>query len=104
MAEVYKGAGTRVARMTGNHSVMDAAAGAILARAKAGAAATADTGAYGGSMSVMRTPGQGGVTDRLVVAADKGAIHIEYGHLETGKTGKMTWVPGKYILSRAIKG
>lgn len=104
MAVVYKAAGTRVAKLPGLQPVLQAEALAILATAKALAASHTDTGAYSASLTVKSVPGRKGVRDRLVVANDKAAIHIEYGHLRVQENGKPVWVPGQYILTRALTG
>jgi hypothetical protein len=104
MAQVFKGAGQKVAKLPGLQPVIQSAAMGILARARALAGGQADTTAYMSSLHVVPTPGRRGVTDRLVVAGDPAAVHIEYGHLATRKDGGATWVPGQYILTRAING
>lgn len=102
MAQVFKGAGTKVAKLPGIQPLLDAAASAILARAAANAAAHMDTGSYASSLRVHTVPGKKGVMDRLVVAEDPAAVHIEYGHLSGGKTPQ--WVPGQFILTKSIGG
>lgn len=102
MAKVYKGAGTSVAKLDGIQPLLDAAAAEILARATSLAASHTATGRYVSSLKVQPTPGKKGVTDRLVVAGDTAAVHIEYGHLQGDE--HPTWVPGQYILTKAIEG
>lgn len=104
MAQVYKGAGTKVAKMEGIQPLLDAAAAKIKAAAASNITSSsgASTGAYASSLEVRKVRGKKGVMDRLVVANDPGATAIEYGHLEGGKDGGGTWVPGKFPLTRAI--
>lgn len=103
MAEVYKGTGTKIARLPGIQPELDKAAAAILARAKAGAAARANTTRYLNSLKTGTTPGRSGVVDREVYSDDPGAVAIEFGHLSRGKHGA-TWVPGQRILLNALYG
>lgn len=104
MAQVYKGAGTKVAKLPGIQPLLDTAAAGILTRAQAQAAGHVETGRYLESLEVIPTRGKRGVIDRLVIAKDPASAIIEYGHLETGKGGGATWVPGQFILTRAIGG
>ena len=92
MAKIFKNTGTKIAKLPGVQPTLDAAAAKILASATARASAHIKTTSY-----------VSGVMDRLVIATDPAAVHIEYGHLERSKTGG-TWVPGQYILTRAIRG
>lgn len=100
MARIHPGAGTKIAKLPGVQPELDAAAGAILSRAKANAAGRADSGAYARSLGVKATPGRKGVKDRVVYTTDPGAVPIEFGHISEG--GK--WVPGQRILLRALYG
>lgn len=107
MATVYRGIGTTVARMAGNHPEMDRVAGLLLGFAKGNAVSHIDTSAYIRKLHVINAPGKKGVRDRLVVAGDKAAISIEYGHTmvvkSPGRNGyDFRWVPGQYILTHAI--
>lgn len=106
MATVHRGAGTRVAKLPGIQPLLDAAAVKIKSAAAANVSASsgASTGAYASSLEIRKVRGKKGVMDRLVVANDPGAVHIEYGHLEGGEGGHPTWVPGKFPLTRAIRG
>lgn len=104
MALVFKGAGTKVAKLPGIQPLLQAEAVAIMAAAKALASAHKDTGAYSASLQIKTVPGRKGVKDRLVLANDKAAVHIEYGHLQVPKSGKPVWVPGQFILTRAYTG
>ena len=103
MANVYNGAGVKIARLPGIQPELDKAAMEILARAKAGAARHADTKHYLKSLKVGSTPGPRGVVDREVYSDDPGAIAIEFGHVAEGKRGA-TWVPGQRILLNALYG
>lgn len=105
MAQVYKGAGTKVAKLPGIQPLLDKAAARIKAAAVSNISSTSagSTGAYASSLEVRKVRGKKGVMDRLVVANDSGAIHIEYGHLEGGQGGSPTWVPGKFPLTNAIR-
>lgn len=98
MAQVYKGAGTKIAKLPGVQPVLQAAAEELKAKAAALAAEHVETGAYASSLEVRTVPGKKGVKDRLVIADDPASAIIEFGHL----TKKGTWVEGQYILSRAL--
>ena len=99
MATVRADASLVAARIAGNSSAMDRAAGVILARAKANAASHVDTGAYVNSI-VVRSPiyAPAGVRDREVIATDPASWKIEFGH--RSKSGK--WVPGQFIMTNAV--
>ena len=56
------------------------------------------TGNYIQHLDVRNVPGKKGVRDRIVVATDKAAYSIEWGHY----TQSGTWVPGQHILGGAI--
>lgn len=103
MAQVYKGAGTKVAKLPGIQPELDKAAAAILARAKSRAASHVDTGGYLSSLQVRSVPGRKGVRDRLVESTHPASVAIEFGHLNYTKKGAV-FVPGQYILKGAIKG
>lgn len=98
MAQVYKGAGTKVAKLPGIQPELDKAARTILNRAKGLAARRADSGRYLRSLNAVTVPGKKGVKDRLVYSSDPGAIPIEFGHIS--RSGK--WVPGQRILLSAL--
>lgn len=107
MATVYRGIGTTVARMAGNHPEMDRVAGVLLRLAKANAVPHIDTTTYIRKLHVINAPGKKGVRDRLVVAGDKAAMSIEYGHAQLvknpGNNGyDFKWIPGQFILTKAI--
>ena len=102
MAQVYKGSGTKVAKMAGVQPALDAAAAKVLARAKTLAAGHVDTGAYVESLGVEKTPGKKGVVDRLVYSDDPAAAHIEYGYITRGKPPR--YVRGQFILTKAARG
>ena len=105
MAKVYKGAGTKVARLPGIQPELDVAAMKVMLRAKAEAAASIRTGHYESSFEIKRVPGKRGVTDRLVVNNDEGSVAIEYGHVTpASRRSPGRFVPGKFILTRAVNG
>lgn len=103
MAQVYAGAGVKIAKLPGVQPLLDKAAVEIKARAAANIMSSSKepTGHYASSLEVRHVPGKRGVQDRLVVANDPGALAIEYGHLEAGEGGA-SWVPGKFPLTRAV--
>lgn len=106
MAEVYRHVGTTVARMAGNHPEMDRVAHTLLGLAKANSVPHIDTSAYISKLHVVNAPGKKGVRDRLVVAGDKAALSIEYGHYQYAKSKdggyELRWIPGQFILTKAI--
>ena len=107
MATVYRHVPVMVARMAGNDSEMDRVAEKLYRLAVLRAQRHRQTGAYIASLGVANVPGKKGVRDRMVYAADKGAMSIEYGHaVRDGKAGynqyNFKWVPGQYILTGAI--
>lgn len=106
MATVYRGVGTRMARMVGQHSVMDEAAEKIRARAAANAASHRDTGAYSSNFTVERVTAKvGGVKDRMVVNDHPAALAIEFGHFTRARDGGVgSFVPGQLNLVRAVMG
>jgi hypothetical protein len=103
MAEVYKWVGTGVARMAGNDPEMDRVARLVLFTAKGRARAHRLTGDYLSKLSAKNVPGKKGVRDRLIVAGDKAAYSIEWGHWapRKGEPGA-TFVPGQHILGGAV--
>lgn len=103
MAEVFKWVGTGVARMAGNDPEMDRVARLVLFTAKNRARQHQLTGDYIGKLSAKNVPGKKGVRDRLIVAGDKAAYSIEWGHFSPrkGEPGA-TWVPGQHILGGAV--
>lgn len=103
MANVYRGAGVKIARLSGVQPALDTAAAKVLSRARAGASRHVDTTHYLQSLKVRTIPGRAGVVDREVYSDDPGAIAIEFGHLAAGKHGA-TWVPGQRILLNALYG
>lgn len=107
MAVVYKTVGNQVARMAGDSHEMDVAAGKLMSIARSRAIKHRLTGAYLAQLKIENVPGKKGVRDRLVVAGDKAAMSIEYGHSQrTGNNdpskSDFVWVPGQYILTGAI--
>lgn len=107
MATVYAHVPVTVARMVGNDPIMDRVAAKLHSLAMARAIQHRLTGAYMAQLSVRNVPGKKGVRDRLVIAGDKAAISIEYGHAqrvagEGDNSANFRWVPGQYILTGAI--
>ena len=98
MAQVYGGAITGLLKEDGVQAELTVAAEGILQRAEELAAQHIDSDRYRSSLRVRNVPGKSGVRDRLVESTDPGAVPIEYGHLTRG--GR--YVPGQYILTRAI--
>lgn len=103
MAQVFDGAGTKVAKLPGIQPELDKVASEILARAKARATPHVDEGDYLASLQVRSVPGRKGVRDRLVESTHPASVAIEFGHLNYTKKGAV-FVPGQYILKGAIKG
>ena len=105
MAQVFKGAGTKVAKLPGIQPLLDKAATRIKAAAASNISSSSagSTGAYASNLEVRKVRGKKGVMDRLVVANDPGALSIEYGHLQGDPGGSPTWVPGKFPLTNAIR-
>jgi len=103
MAEVYKWVGTGVARMAGEDPEMDRVARLVLFTVKGRALAHRLTGAYHAQLSAKSVPGKKGVRDRMVIAGDKAAYSIEWGHWSPrkGEPGA-TWVPGQHIMGGAV--
>lgn len=106
MAEVFDGIGTEIARMAGNHVVMDEAAEKIRARAAANAAAHRDTGEYSGNFKTKRVKARSGsVTDRMVYNDHPAAYAIEKGHWAKNAAGELgEFVPGQFNLTKAVDG
>lgn len=110
MAEVYAWVPNHVARMAGNHREMDDVADRLRRIAWTLASGHRLTGEYMSKLSVKNVPGKKGVRDRMVIAGDKAAMSIEYGHAVRFNRGKdaprnsynFKWVPGQYILTGAI--
>ncbi len=106
MAKVFKGAGTKIARVVGKHAVMDAAAEKIRARASENAAVHRNTGAYSGNFKVKRVKSKaGGVTDRMVYNDHPASVSVELGHYARTRSGELgEFVNGQFNLTRAVKG
>ena len=102
MAFVYKHVGVTVARMAGDSDEMDRVANQLMAIVRRRAEQHRLTGDYISALSVENVPGKKGVRDRLIVAADKAAWSIEWGHTVTRKDGTSYWLPGQHILGGAI--
>lgn len=105
MAKVYKGVGRRMAKLAGNHTVMDGAAEKIRARATANASVHHKTGEYSANFKVKRARSKvGGVMDRMVYNDHPAALAIEYGHFVYTTRGPARFVPGQFNLTRAVMG
>lgn len=107
MATVFKGISTHVARLAGDSDEMDVAAHKLMALVRARAIKHRLTGAYMSKLKIENVAGKKGVRDRLVVAGDKAAMSIEYGHAQRTNNddpskSDFRWVPGQYILTGAI--
>ena len=107
MATVFRNVPNMVARIAGDDIEMDVAAHKLLALAKARAIKHRLTGAYISQLKVQNVAGKKGVRDRLVIAGDKAAMSIEYGHAvrtnnDDPSKSDFKWVPGQYILTGAI--
>ncbi|RAV34254.1 DUF5403 family protein [Corynebacterium heidelbergense] len=103
MATVYKGTGTKIARLAGIQPLLDEAAAGILARAESNAAAHHRTGRYSNAFVVKPARGRSGVMDRLVTNTHPASAAIEFGHFAATKSGKAgRYVPGQHNLRRAI--
>jgi hypothetical protein len=107
MAVVYSWVPNGVARMAGNDSEMDVVAKKLYTLALRKAVTHRLTGNYIANLKIKNVPGKKGVRDRMVIAGDKAAMSIEYGHaVRQGKAGhnesNFKWVPGQYILTGAI--
>lgn len=104
MAKVWKVAGITAAKLTGQSSSMDEAAGEVLEAAKSEARKHRDTGDYIKALVVENVRGRSGVRDRLVSATDPAAMSIEFGHAtrrSKSHEGPPSWVPGKFIMINA---
>lgn len=93
--------GRIVARIVGNEmTALDVAARKIMAQAQTLAASHNITGEFASSFSVIRTPGEGGVTDRAVINDHPWAASIEFGHIDSKSKRP---VAGLHILRRAAR-
>lgn len=102
MAEVYKWVPNAVARMAGDSDEMDRVAQDLYNIVLRRAIAHRLTGDYIDNLSVKNVPGKKGVRDRVVIAGDKAAYSIEWGHTVTRKDGTSYWLEGQHILGGAI--
>lgn len=114
-AFVSKNAGPEAAVIAGRNSEMDRAANVLLRAVRTRAMAHVRTGNYIKNLSIQTVPSLqpsrvGYVQDRIVVADDKAALSIEYGHWNTRitrngrrvSTGVLRKVPGQYIMTGAL--
>ena len=105
MAEVYTGAGTKIAKLPGLQPVLPSTAESIKVKAEANAGAHRRTGKYSSAFEVKSVPGKKGVRDRLVENTHPASAIIEYGHFAEKKDGSLgEWVPGQFNLTRAVNG
>lgn len=105
MAQVYKGTGTKIAKMVGETTAMDTAAQKVKALAVANAARHRKTGEYSGNFQTGRIRGKKGVTDREVYNDHPASGAIEFGHFAENRDGSLgKFVPGQFNLIRALKG
>lgn len=105
MATVYKGAGTKIAKLPGVQPVLQEAAVEIKTKAETNAAVHKRTGRYSSAFEVRTVPGEKGVKDRLVENTHSASAVIEYGHFAKKRDGsKGEWVPGQFNLTRAVSG
>lgn len=84
------------ARLAGESDELTRLAGDVASRVRQAAAAHSDTGDFVRSIKTARTPGKGGVTDRLVFSDDPAAYAIEFGWRDP-RTGKLH--PGKHSFT-----
>lgn len=104
MAQVFKGVGTRLAKLSPIQPLLDEAADEIKAKAQANAAVRKESGEYSDAFRVRNVRGEKGVRDRLVENTHPASAIIEYGHFAEKKDGTLgQWVPGQFNLTRAIK-
>lgn len=99
MAEVYKHVPVTVAKMAGNDGQMDITAHKAVTLARLLATQHIRSGSYYDDLKVKNVPGKKGVRDRLIVAEDKAAISIEWGHFNTWAKRH---VKGQFILTKTI--
>lgn len=99
MAEVFRHVPVTVAKMAGNHDIMDQTAHRLAEIAQLLAVPHIDTKNYFDKLEVKNVPGRKGVRDRQVQANDPAAISIEYGHFNTWA---QRWIEGQFILTKAI--
>lgn len=86
------------AKVAGQDPEMDRVAARVAAVASAEALRHKRSGELAGSIRVRR-----GRVDRVITIDDPEALHIEYGHLASGRGRGARWVPGLHILSKAVK-
>lgn len=96
-----------VAQIAGDSGEFSRIAGRVLTAARVEATRHIDTGEYLSHLHMKTVPGLlgtgRGVKDRLIVADDKGAASIEWGHIYRHKNSRrVTWVPGKHIMTKAL--
>lgn len=96
---INRNASLIAARMAGESSAMDVAAERVANKARELARQHVETGHFEASIHTAKTPGRGGVTDRVAYTDDPAALSIEFGHVTS--TGKR--VPGQLIFTRAAR-
>lgn len=97
MAQVYRSAVIEAAKIAGLSSEMDSEAAKIASRARANASGH---GSLASRISVEKSRGPRGVTDREVVLEHPEAEFIEFGHVNK-RDG--SWVKGVRVMRDAIE-
>ncbi|MFF7293225.1 DUF5403 family protein [Microbacterium sp. NPDC008134] len=109
MSYVDPRAGSMAAQIAGQSGEMDVVANRGLSAVRSIAAAHRLTGEYISKTYVVTVPSLepskvGPIDDRLIVADDKAAVSIEYGHLVRFKNSRrVKFVPGQHIMGQAVR-
>ncbi|MEW1990712.1 DUF5403 family protein [Microbacterium sp. NPDC078849] len=109
MSYVDPRAGSMAAQIAGQSREMDVVAQRGLRAVRSVAASHRLTGDYLSKTFVATVPSVqpskvGPIDDRLIVADDKAAVSIEYGHLVRFKNARrVKFVPGQHIMSKALR-
>lgn len=109
MSYVDPRAGSMAAQIAGQSREMDVVAQRGLRAVRSVAASHRLTGDYLSKTFVATVPSVqpskvGPIDDRLIVADDKAAVSIEYGHLVRFKNARrVKFVPGQRIMSKALR-
>lgn len=98
MAQVFKTAPVKAAKIAGLDPEMDAAAARFEAVLQAEIAKFSKTGDFARSIKTRSISGKKGVRDRLVYSTDPGALSIEFGHMEGD-----THVKGNFAFHNAAR-
>lgn len=96
MAQVFKTAPVKAAKIAGLDPEMDAAAARFEVALQAEIAKFSKSGDFSRSIKNRRISGKKGVKDRLIYSTDPGALSIEFGHIESD-----THVKGKFAFHNA---